>query len=137
VRHSHLDFIEPVRITCFDDALPLADIAKEMPHATLLVMLLSADGVLRDTLQFAKGGRRPVETVEFVCRYLEDEDASVLVATSRGAVSALLRREEDLRAWRAMAKVVEKAGLQLLDWFIVGGGWMFVPSELSDVPGGW
>jgi hypothetical protein len=137
VVHTHLDLDVPVEVTSFEQALPLADWARAMPARTLLVMLIDADGFAFDVLVYDKGDRRPLDALKIVLSADVPDVHSILLASSRGDRSPLRERQQDIANWSAMAAMCARKGVNLRDWFIVGGDLMFVPAELSTVGQGW
>jgi hypothetical protein len=107
VLHSHVDFRPAPRVTNFEEALALADYALDFPPGALLAMLVDSEGVVTDTLVFSDGDRRPLEIVEFLCSYANEDDVSLLVATNRAGCEPRDREIGDIELWDLMFAAAE------------------------------
>jgi hypothetical protein len=141
-RTLHHPSAPPARLTDAVAALQLVDLAISRPLRSETVVFLADDSHLGHTCFIVSGTSAVDDVLDIAALVVEVAERSaavhaVVLATVRPAEPIATAERSDLDRGLELLELFEEAGLELLDWFVIGHGGARSLREQTGLPPLW
>ena len=126
-------------ISCAETALLMLAMAIQQPLRAETVTLLLDDQRRGIAVAVVSGTHQPDDVLEVVECFTRSAAhggrvGSIVVASVRPAVSDDATTATDVDRWLEMSDIAEQAGVELLEWFVIGGDVTCPRDRLGEPP---
>lgn len=114
----------------------VAAVAGRTTPATATMILGDRSGKVIGVFCVEDGADHLPDLVEFTCSPDENDVCCLLLVTDRSGETPADRPDDEL-TWVELHASARDGGVELLDWFVTSGRWMFSIAEFAPIPVAW
>jgi hypothetical protein len=114
----------------------VAALARRTTPATATMIFGDRSGKVVEMFCIEGGADHLPDLVEFTCSPDEEDVCCLLLVTDRSGETPADRPDDEL-TWVELHASARDGGVELLDWFVTSGRWMFSIAEFAPIQAAW